>query len=159
MRSKFTAAQLRRDSTMGIDTKAVDWMIAAHQLKVNPSKGSAVLSFKLGSVTANQAALLGCFGQISGSGVPDEQFFSFPSGFVNAFTHPFSLRDIKGHRGFVSQNVSGLSDSEMFGNAFLKTGNLMFGVSLPNSESLSFEITGQWLVRMILPLRATFAIP
>src|SRR3954464_753153 len=161
MRSKFTAAQIVRDRTMGVDTKAVDWMIAAHQLKVNPSKGSAVLSFKIGSVTANQAALLGCFGQISGSGVPDEQFLSFPSGFVDAFTHPFSLRDIKGHRGSVSQNEPGLlTDSEMNGTAFLKnTGNLMFNFSLPNSESMSFRITGQWLVRMILPLRATFAVP
>ena len=144
---------------MGVDTKADDWVIAAHKLKVTPAKGSAVMSFKIGSVTANQAALLGCFGQISGSGVPDEQFFSFPSAFVEAFGVPFSLKDIKGHRGSVSQNTPGLSDSEMDGVVFRNTGKVMFNFPIPNSESLSFELTGQWLVRMILPLRATFVIP
>jgi len=144
---------------MGVDTKATDWMIAAHKLKVTPSKGSAVMSFKIGSVTANQAALLGCFGQISGSGVPDEQFFSFPTAFVETFGVPFSLKDIKGHRGSVFQNVPGITDSEMIGVVFRNTGKVMFNFPLPNSESMSFQITGQWLVRMILPLKATFAIP
>ena len=144
---------------MGVDTKATDWMIAAHKLKVTPSKGSAVMSFKIGSVTANQAALLGCFGQISGSGVPDEQFFSFPTAFVETFGVPFSLKDIKGHRGSVFQNVPPITDSEMIGVVFRNTGKVMFNFPLPNSESMSFQITGQWMVRMILPLKATFAIP
>src|SRR4051812_40166238 len=161
MRSKFTAVQSGRDRTMGVDTKATDWMIAAHKLKVNPSKGSAVLSFKLGSVTANQAALLGCFGQITGSGIPDEQFFSFPSGFMKIpIDHPFSLRDIKGHRADVVQNLPDFdTDSEMDGTAFFANGNMMFNFNLPNSDPMSFRIRGQWLVRMILPLKATFAIP
>ena len=144
---------------MGVDTKADDWFIAAHNLKVTPSKGSAVMSFKMGSITANQAALLGCFGQISGSGVPNEQFFSFPTAFVDAFGVPFSLRDIKGHRGSVDQNIPGISDFEMNGVVFRKTGKVMFNFPLTNSEPLSFQLTGQWMVRMILPLKATFAIP
>jgi hypothetical protein len=144
---------------MGVDTKATDWVIAAHKLKVTPSKGSAVMSFKIGSVTANQAALLGCFGQISGSGVPDEQFFSFPTAFVSTFGVPFSLKDIKGHRGSISQNIPGLADSEMDGVVLRNTGIVMFNFQLPNSDSISFEMTGQWLVRMVLPLRATFVIP
>ena len=139
--------------------KADDWMIAAHKLKVTPSKGSAVLSFKIGSVTANQAALLGCFGPISGSGIPDEQLFSFPTAFVETFGVPFSLKDIKGHRGSVFQNIPDLTDSAMSGMALQNTGKVMFNFSLPNSESMDFAMTGQWLVRMILPLRATFVIP
>jgi hypothetical protein len=144
---------------MGISTKADDWVVAAHNLKVTPSKGSAVMSFKIGSVTANQAALLGCFGQISGSGIPNEQLFSFSSAFVESFGVPFSLKDIKGHRGSVSQNVPGITDSEMNGVAFRTNGKVMFNFPIPNSESMSFQMTGQWLVRMILPLRETFVIP
>ncbi len=59
---------------MAANTKADDWFIAAHVLRVRTSSGTASISFKIGSRVANIAALLGCSGPISGSGVADTDF-------------------------------------------------------------------------------------
>jgi hypothetical protein len=91
---------------VGIDTKADDWFIAAHRLKVNSSTGTGSISFKIGSRVANIAALIGCSGAISGSGVPAAEDFSLlDTQDLRSISGPFSLKDIKGHRGFVEQNV------------------------------------------------------
>lgn len=143
---------------MGIDTKADDWEIAAHRLKVNSSNGAATMSFKIGSIKANQAALIGCVGPIAGSGIPDDMPWNLATAFMNSFSGPWSLTDIKGHRGDIEQNTSIIPD-EMRGVAMTKKGSVMFNFQLPNSESLSFSIKGMWMVKSILKLRDTFNIP
>ena len=90
---------------MAADTKADDWFIAAHVLRVRTSSGTASISFKIGSRVANIAALLGCSGPISGSGVSDTDF-QLDSQLMRNISGPWSLKDVKGHRGDVTQNVS-----------------------------------------------------
>jgi hypothetical protein len=144
-------------AAVGVDTKADDWFIAAHQLKVNAAKGSASISFKIGSIVAQQAALIGCIGQVTGSGVPDNKLFFFDSAELRSVTGPWSLRDIKGDRGDVDNNV--ITSGSMLGVAFRRTGKVMFNFEIPNPDSLTFRINGQWMVKMILNLGATFVIP
>ncbi|MGY4289362.1 hypothetical protein ACVWXO_008628 [Bradyrhizobium sp. LM2.7] len=141
---------------MAADTKADDWFIAAHVLRIRASSGTASISFKLGSRVANIAALLGCSGPISGSGVSDTDF-QLDTQLTRNFSGPWSLKDIKGHRGDVTQNVSFLPD-ELSGVAFNKTGSVFFNFAIPNPSPMTFTIKGQWMVKMVLNLGTTFVI-
>ncbi|MET4236733.1 hypothetical protein AB7Z32_19585 [Bradyrhizobium sp. 482_C4_N1_1] len=141
---------------MAADTKADDWFIAAHVLRVRTSSGTASISFKIGSRVANIAALLGCSGPISGSGVADTDF-QLDTQLMRTFSGPFSLKDIKGHRGDVTQNVS-FSPDDLSGVAFNKSGSVFFNFDLPNTNPMTFTIRGQWMVKMVLNLGTTFVI-
>jgi hypothetical protein len=144
------------EAVMSADTKADDWFIAAHHLKVNSSTGTASISFKIGSRKANIAALLGCAGPVSGGGVSDTDF-ALDTQFMRSIGGPWSLKNIKGHRGDVSQNVSFLPD-ELSGVAFNPSGSVMFNFGIPNTIPMTFTIRGQWMVKMILNLGTTFVL-
>lgn len=141
---------------MSADTKADDWFIAAHVLRIRTSSGTASISFKIGSRVANIAALLGCSGPLSGSGVSDTDF-QLDTQLMRNISGPWSLKDIKGHRGDVTQNVSFLPDA-LSGVAFNKSGSVFFNFELPNPTPTTFTIKGQWMVKMVLNLGTTFAI-
>jgi len=143
---------------MGVDTKASDWFMAAHRLKVNPGASSGSLSFKIGSRVANQAALIGCAGAISGSGIPNEFFFGLDTVNMNIFGGGFSLRDIKGHIGDVHHNTS-LVPGELSPTA-RRTNDVavMFNAAMASSETFDFIISGQWMVKAVLKLGDTFIL-
>lgn len=143
---------------MGIDTKADDWMCAVHRLKVNTTARSGSISFKIGSVAAAQAALIGCSGSISGSGFPPEQFFALPTFWLKSPRGPWSLKDIKGDRGTVTQNNPFFPGALGLG-AFRPDGTEMFEGTVPTSETWSFTISGGWMVKMIVNLSAYFVVP
>src|SRR4051812_44572645 len=136
---------------MGVDTKASDWFMAAHRLKVNPGASSGSLSFKIGSRVASQAALIGCAGAISGSGIPNEFFFGLDTVNMNIFGGAFSLRDIKGHIGDVHHNTS-LVPGELSPTArrterrrgYVQRGNGEFGnIRLHNQRPMDGESGAQ----------------
>ncbi|WP_157790515.1 hypothetical protein [Bradyrhizobium japonicum] len=141
---------------MAADTKADDWFIAAHVLRVRTSSGTASISFKIGSRVANIAALLGCSGPISGSGVSDTDF-QLDSQLMRNISGPWSLKDVKGHRGDVTQNVSFFPDA-LSGAAFNKSGSVFFNFEIPNPSSMTFTIKGQWMGKMVLNLGTTCVI-
>lgn len=141
---------------MAVGTKADDWFIAAHVLRIRTESGAASISFKIGSRIANIAALLGCAGAISGSGVSDTDF-QLDSQLVRNFSGPWSLKDIKGHRGDVTQNVSFFPDA-LSGVAFNKNGSVFFNFEIPNPDPMTFTIKGQWVIKAVLNLGTTFVI-
>jgi hypothetical protein len=141
---------------LAVGTKADDWFIAAHVLRIRTESGTASISFKIGSRIANVAALLGCSGPISGSGVSDTDF-QLDSQLVRNFSGPWSLKDIKGHRGDVTQNVSFLPDA-LSGVAINKNGSVFFNFEIPNPDSMTFTIRGQWAIKAVLNLGTTFVI-
>jgi hypothetical protein len=141
---------------LAVGTKADDWFIAAHVLRIRTESGTASISFKIGSRIANVAALLGCSGPISGSGVSDTDF-QLDSQLVRNFSGPWSLKDIKGHRGDVTQNVSFLPDA-LSGVAINKNGSVFFNFEIPNPDPMIFTIRGQWAIKAVLNLGTTFVI-
>jgi hypothetical protein len=141
---------------LAVGTKADDWFIAAHVLRIRTESGTASISFKIGSRIANIAALLGCSGPISGSGVSDTDF-QLDSQLVRNFSGPWSLKDIKGHRGDVTQNVSFLPDA-LSGVAINKNGSVFFNFEIPNPDPMIFTIRGQWAIKAVLNLGTTFVI-
>jgi hypothetical protein len=141
---------------LAVGTKADDWFIAAHVLRIRTESGTASISFKIGSRIANVAALLGCSGPISGSGVSDTDF-QLDSQLVRNFSGPWSLKDIKGHRGDVTQNVSFLPDA-LSGVAINKNGSVFFNFEIPNPGPMTFTIRGQWAIKAVLNLGTTFVI-
>ena len=141
---------------MAADTKADDWFIAAHVLRVRTSSGTASISFKIGSRVANIAALLGCSGPISGSGVSDTDF-QLDSQLMRNFSGPLSLKDVKGHRGDVTQNVSFSPDACRAWRLIRVEASFLISIYQTRAP-MTFTIRGQWMVKMVLNLGTTFVI-
>ncbi len=126
---------------MAADTKADDWFIAAHVLRVRTSSGTASISFKIGSRVANIAALLGCSGPISwkrcfGHGLP-----------IRSATYAQHQRSMVIGRTSRATEVTSRKTCHFFlmrcrARAFNESGSVFFNFEIPNPSSMTFTIKG-----------------
>jgi len=93
--------------TSQFDRKADDWVLAAHIMLKKTTNNHSGVAFKLGSPSLKVAAQLSILGSISGSNIPTSlDYVSLSSVFLRNFTgKPFSVHDINGLRGNVSQGT------------------------------------------------------
>ena len=148
--------------TSQFDRKADDWVLAAHIMLKKTTNNHSGVAFKLGSPSLKVAAQVSILGSISGSNIPTSlDYVSLNSVFLNNFTgKPFSVHDINGLRGSVSQGTrfSSSGSPEISPVAFRRGGPAVFwnaGIDAGGDPS-EFEISGQWVLRKVLNFSETF---
>ena len=61
-----------------ITVAAKDWFMAADQFRLNARNGTASITFKVGSMSTGQAALMVMAGAVSGGPIPDALDYDLP---------------------------------------------------------------------------------
>jgi|SoiMethySBSTD1v2_1073268.scaffolds.fasta_scaffold67412_3 hypothetical protein len=138
---------------------AKDWFMAADKFRLNAAKGTASFTFKVGSMSTRQAALMAMVGAISGGPIPDALNYELDSFFLNIFGNAYSLHAWNGLKGNVSQG-SQFSDSNVVSPvAFRRTGAVLYNADVPIADPSQFIIRGQWILKQVLNFADTFVVP
>jgi hypothetical protein len=144
------------------DRKADDWVLAAHIMLKKTTNNHSGVAFKLGSPSLKVAAQVSILGSITGSNIPTSlDYVSLSSVFLRNFTgKPFSVHDINGLRGNVSQGtkLSSGGPPEILPVAFRRGGPAVFWNAQIDAggDPSEFEISGQWVIRKVLNFSETF---
>ena len=143
-----------------INSVASDWFMAADQMRLDAAKGTATATFKIGSMSLNQAALIACSGAVSGNQVPDLINYDLPASSARIFGAAFSLASLHGRKGNAMQGFFGFTNGAPFlqANAFRRTGKDLFTTIFDLEDTSDFAIRGQWILRSVLVLSDTFQI-
>jgi hypothetical protein len=140
---------------------AKDWFMAADKFRLNADKGTASLTFKVGSMSTRQAALMAMVGTVSGGPVPDALDYDLPSFFLRIFGNAYSLHAWNGLKGNVSQGTLFSSDgtNQLSPVAIRRTGAVCFNADVPVGDPSQFLINGQWILKKVLNFADTFVVP
>jgi len=141
---------------------AKDWFMAADKFRLNAGNGTASFTFKVGSMSTKQAALMVMVGAVSGGPIPDALDYQLDSFFLRIIGNAYSLHAWNGLKGNVTQGsqFSPFSDSNALSPvAFRRTGAVLYNADVPIDDPSQFIIRGQWIIRKILSFSDTFIVP